>query len=217
MIVDSGNRRTFSSGAVRDCGNKGRCDLLPLGVIGDFYGRAHSNSAKNLAEIFKNIALFQESGLVEPLHEVLRLSSRYLSFESLSSMFLEVARHFEDGCAKYGENNWRKGIPAKCYIDSAVRHLLKYIRGDVDEPHNRAFVWNIMCCIWTCVHKPELNDYKVVGETITAGGDKPTSTEKYPVTKFLKSMLPTDKSCTCDEVDWSDVIKKMWEAGVFYD
>ena len=35
-IKDSGNRREFSSGAVRDINEgKGRCDLLPLGVIGE--------------------------------------------------------------------------------------------------------------------------------------------------------------------------------------
>ena len=63
-------------------------------------------------------------------------------------MFLEVSKHFEEGAKKYGENNWQKGIPPSCYIDSAVRHYLKWLRGDNDEPHDRAFVWNIMCCIW---------------------------------------------------------------------
>ena len=35
-LQDSGNRREFDSGAVRDINEgKGRCDLLPLGVIAD--------------------------------------------------------------------------------------------------------------------------------------------------------------------------------------
>jgi hypothetical protein len=75
-------------------------------------------------------------------------------------MLLEVAKHFEDGAKKYGENNWQKGIPVRCYIDSAVRHYMKYSRGDTDEPHDRAFCWNLLCAIWTCKHMPELNDYK---------------------------------------------------------
>lgn len=34
MIHDSGERRTFSTGAVRDItDNKGRCDLMPLSVV----------------------------------------------------------------------------------------------------------------------------------------------------------------------------------------
>jgi hypothetical protein len=65
-----------------------------------------------------------------------------------ATMLLEVAKHFEEGAKKYGENNWQKGIPVHCYIDSAVRHYLKWLRGDKDEPHDRAFVWNLMCCIW---------------------------------------------------------------------
>lgn len=82
-----------------------------------------------------------------------------LMFGGDEDMLLEAAKHFEAGAAKYGEWNWQKGIPTHCYIDSAVRHYLKFLRGDNDEPHDRAFVWNILCCIWTCKHKPELNDY----------------------------------------------------------
>lgn len=81
------------------------------------------------------------------------------SDQNISDMILDVSVHFEDGAVKYGENNWQKGIPVHCYIDSAVRHYLKYIRGDEDEPHERAFVWNLLCCIWTVKQKPELNKY----------------------------------------------------------
>jgi hypothetical protein len=80
-------------------------------------------------------------------------------------MLLEVSKHFEEGAKKYGEHNWQKGIPTHCYIDSAVRHYLKWLRGDTDEDHSRAFVWNIICCISTCIHKPELNDYAKEGES----------------------------------------------------
>ena len=33
-------------------------------------------------------------------------------------------------------------------IRLALRHYLKHKRGDMDEPHDRAFVWNLLCCIW---------------------------------------------------------------------
>ena len=74
-------------------------------------------------------------------------------------MLLEVSKHFEDGCKKYGENNWKKGIPVSRYIDSAARHYLKWCRGDQDEPHDRAVCWNLMCAVWTCINMPELNEY----------------------------------------------------------
>ena len=63
------------------------------------------------------------------------------------TMLLEVAKHFEAGMKKYGQDNWR-GIPAWSFIDSATRHYLKWRRGDKDEAHDKSFVWNVMCCIW---------------------------------------------------------------------
>jgi len=163
-IKDSGNRRKFESGAVRDIQEgKGRCDLLPLGVVADLMG------LKELMRIHE----FKSTGDVIPLFDALKeFSSIYMTKDEngkiteydskekeLSDMMLEISIHFEEGAKKYGENNWRKGIPAYCYIDSAVRHYLKWIRGDNDEPHDRAFAWNLLCCIWTCQNKPELNTY----------------------------------------------------------
>lgn len=163
-IKDSGNRRKFESGAVRDIQEgKGRCDLLPLGVVADLMG------SKELMRIHE----FKSTGDVIPLFDALKkFSSIYMTKDEsgkiteydtkekeLSDLILEVSIHFEEGAKKYGDNNWRKGIPAYCYIDSAVRHYLKWIRGDNDEPHDRAFAWNLLCCIWTCQNKPELNTY----------------------------------------------------------
>lgn len=147
-IKDSGTRREFSTGAVRDIQEgKGRCDLMPLlpisWVIGD--------------TVLCHIEDYKQTGHAKYLINALKSTVLY---EDKLTMFLEVSKQFEDGAKKYGENNWQKGIPTNCYIDSAVRHYLKYLRGDKDEPHDRAFVWNILCCIWTCVNKPELNVYE---------------------------------------------------------
>ena len=150
QILDSGNRREFETGAVRDIQEgKGRCDLLPLDIIGDLLSN----------EIFYNIDAFQHGGDFEYLRVALEIFLRDKSDWDIYTAFLELAKHFEAGAKKYGERNWQKGIPVRCYIDSAVRHYLKLCRGDTDEPHDRAFVWNIVCAIWTCVHMPELNEY----------------------------------------------------------
>lgn len=150
VIKDSGERREFGTGAVRDIQEgKGRCDLMPLDVVANLLCESPLGS----------IAAFQNTGN----HASLKIAlcdfdnEHYKNFPTL---FLEVAKHFEDGAKKYGENNWQKGIPVRCYIDSAVRHYLKWLRGDKDEPHDRAFCWNILCAIWTCKHMPELNDYR---------------------------------------------------------
>lgn len=158
-ILDSGDRTEFASGAVRDMREgKGRCDLLPLDVIRDIYSDHDygDEGDSNTDAIFGALDSFCTSGNPEFLFDVLSYFDRYITWVD---MLLEVAKHFEEGAKKYGDDNWRKGIPVRCYIDSAIRHYLKYLRGDKDEPHDRAFVWNILCCIWTCKHKPELNEY----------------------------------------------------------
>lgn len=157
-IKDSGARREFETGAVRDIQEgKGRCDLLPLDVLAQLVKYKQICDQEGVNDVFMDIELFTNTGNKNFLFNAL---SHCCIFVDPFTMLLEVSKHFEEGAKKYGEYNWQKGIPTHCYIDSAVRHYLKYLRGDKDEPHDRAFVWNILCCIWTCVHKPELNDYK---------------------------------------------------------
>ena len=154
MIKDSGTRREFESGAVRDIQDgKGRCDLMPLDVVADYLSN----------DTIRYIGDFQKTSDVTFLCAALAV----IDWDDPYTIILEASKHFEEGAKKYGEHNWQKGIPTHCYIDSAVRHYLKHLRGDTDEPHDRAFVWNILCCIWTCIHKPELNDYRKVSENDT--------------------------------------------------
>lgn len=118
---------------------KGRCDLMPLEIIADWLGDA----------VLSNIGKFQdtveEHWLRIALDEFCALHFNANNYD----MLIEASKQFEDGAKKYGEHNWKKGIPMDSYIDSAVRHYLKFMRGDTDERHDRAFVWNILCCLWT--------------------------------------------------------------------
>lgn len=61
----------------------------------------------------------------------------------------EVAKVNEAGAVKYDARNWEKGIPLSRFADSALRHFMKYIRGDRDEPHDAMAAWNILCLIDT--------------------------------------------------------------------
>ena len=138
MIKDSGTRRKFASGAVRDIQEgKGRCDLLPLDVVSMLCGKP----------VIGAISRFQATGNHGYLLDAIGAFCRERNWD-VNTMLLEVSIHFEEGAKKYGENNWQKGIPPNCYVDSAIRHYLKWRRGDKDEPHDRAFVWNLMCCIY---------------------------------------------------------------------
>ena len=112
-ILDSGNRTEFSTGAVRDVQEgKGRCELLPLGVVADLM----------ISEEIGNIELFRKTGDKVYLHKCLGVFSQ--NFSCMAEMIWEVAKHFEEGCKKYGPNNWMLGIPLSRYMDSGIRHYL---------------------------------------------------------------------------------------------
>lgn len=58
-----------------------------------------------------------------------------------------LARHYENGAAKYGDRNWEKGQPQSRFMDSALRHLYKHLGGARDEDHLSAAAWNVLAMI----------------------------------------------------------------------
>lgn len=142
MIKDSGERTAYDTGAVRDMKKgKGRCDLLPLDIISDLLRDEQNNPDMILAAMNK-----------KDIRGALTLFAVKCYNGNMYTMILEVSKHFQNGAEKYGEYNWQKGIPLWSYKDSAIRHYLKWLRGDTDEPHDRAFVWNCLCYMWTEKH-----------------------------------------------------------------
>ena len=154
-ILDSGARREFSTGAVRDIQeNKGRCDLLPLDVVARLIMGANEPKDSILLSINSFVYTGDKDELLLAVHTFCR---EFLGCDVFTAL-LEVSKHYEEGAIKYQPRNWEKGIDLHCYIDSGVRHYLKYRRGDRDEPHDRAFIWNMLGAVWTYEHKPELID-----------------------------------------------------------
>jgi hypothetical protein len=151
-IKDSGSTTEFDTGAHRDSREgKGRCDLIPLEVAAEFM--CHDDTVLKPIPLNRNLIMhyiseFKNSGDTLDLYRVLVAFKNSSHWSDKYTMLLEVAKHYEAGAAKYGADNWKKGMPVHIYIDSAIRHYLKWLRGDNDEPHDRAFVWNILCCIW---------------------------------------------------------------------
>ena len=147
-LKDSGTRQEFETGAVRDVSEgKGRCDLLPLDTI-----HQYAND-----KTLKGVDAYLCTGDTRNLWIAIQHFCDHTGWD-FYTMLLEVSRQYEDGAHKYGDNNWRLGIPLHCYVDSAIRHYLKFRRGDADEPHDRAVCWNLLCAIWTQQHKPEMID-----------------------------------------------------------
>jgi hypothetical protein len=71
-------------------------------------------------------------------------------YDLISPYFIDrLAKHLENGAAKYGDRNWELGQPLSGYIDSAGRHLNKVLAGYTDEDHAMAAAWNIMAWVHT--------------------------------------------------------------------
>ncbi len=159
-LPDSGARKEFESGAVRDISEgKGRCDLLPLDVVNvllNLWSRDGVIPSDHTALLFAIQTYLDKGDPIHLLDAVCIFVHR--AFQDVYTALLELAKHYEDGARKYSDNNWRKGIPIHYFIDSAIRHYLKWLRGDADEPHDRAFLWNLVGAYWTHINKPEMRD-----------------------------------------------------------
>lgn len=104
-IKDSGERREFPGGGVRDMSaGKGDCASLPAAAL------------------------------------------------------LRLSLHYEAGAHKYSRWNYMKGIPISSCIDSALRHLLKYLDGWDDEPHLEAACFNCLTALQMEETHPEMQD-----------------------------------------------------------
>lgn len=156
MIKDSGNRTTFESGAVRDIQEgKGRCDLLPLNIVANFI--QDEGSDKILQLVYKVQEALKQKEYIEVINYLKKVFIEFCNENHLNryTTILEYSIHLEEGAKKYGEHNWQKGIPENRYIDSALRHYLKFKADETDERHDRAFIWNICALAWT------INEFKI--------------------------------------------------------
>lgn len=160
MIKDSGERREFETGAVRDMAEgKGRFDLMPLSEMADLFEGDH-----RIFSIIMDLSQMPDPGLRYSKPFVTNAIYNFIAYcknkdfedvtiGDVAEYMLEVAIHFEEGAKKYGEHNWEKGLPLNSYVDSATRHLMKHVSGMTDERHDRAFIWNILAYAYTVNHQ----------------------------------------------------------------
>lgn len=124
---------------------------------------------------------------------------------------MEVSKHCEEGALKYGEHNVDKGIPLHSLLDSASRHLAKYMVGMDDEDHLRAACWNLLWALNQRETHPELDDRFSVKKMQETLEDKPiitvvcsscgmrfqVGTEWWAHKKTLYNSIPDGAITTC--------------------
>lgn len=169
-MKDSGQRETFSTGAIREeREDKGRFDLVtPIGIrrvlaMPDFEWWAHTMD-EHLLNVIGLVESYIEGYRDE---DYLALAARDLlaaievdesakaakdttlwigtSMKRLSPVGMRrVAIVYEKGARKYANRNWEKGMPMGRFLDSALRHTFQALEGKRDEDHLAHAAWNIL-------------------------------------------------------------------------
>ena len=94
-----------------------------------------------------------ETGAVRDMHEG---KGDFVAMPA--DALLRLSKLYEAGAKKYGRFNYLKGIPISSFMDSALRHIYKYLAGWDDEDHLSAAAFNILGAMQMEEVKPEMND-----------------------------------------------------------
>lgn len=109
------------------------------------------------------------------------------------SAIWRIAKHMEDavapdpetGVPHYAERNWECGLPMHSMIDSAFRHLAKYMMGMTDEDHLCAAATNLLMAMWT-------------EDNVSGAQDIPTRKKATVVAHTAESPSPDNSPEVCD-------------------
>lgn len=75
-------------------------------------------------------------------------------------LLTRLAELYARGAEKYGDCNWQLAETEpeiKRFKESAWRHFVQWQKGEEDEDHGIATVWNIMAYEWLTKYKNERN------------------------------------------------------------
>jgi hypothetical protein len=62
-------------------------------------------------------------------------------------MLKALGKVMAEGAKHYGERNWEKGMPQEVFMESASRHYVSWMNGEVDEDHASKLIFNVMAWI----------------------------------------------------------------------
>lgn len=91
--------------------------------------------------------------------------------------FRELTYVYEYGAKKYERGNYRRGAPLTSYVDSALRHLFAYARGETNDResghhHLAHTLWNF----WIALDLPAHRDDRLPA-AVNDGGEEPEDEE----------------------------------------
>lgn len=147
-VLDGGQRTQFAGGGVREIDpTKGRCDLI--------YNSFFTDITHDF--IFNFIEQFVRTG---DKFYLIKATSQIIDtfYDCWQDAYLDLSKHYANGANKYAERNMEKGLPFHSMVDSALRHYVKALRGDEDENHKAAVIWNLTTLMYMVENKPEMND-----------------------------------------------------------
>ena len=128
-------------------------------------------------------------------------------FDLISPFALDRLAHwYEAGAKKYADRNWEKGMPFNRTLDSALRHLNRWMRGDRSEDHLAAAAWNVFAMLHfeETGQAEEWNNYpcykRIAPEIQQADAQKPDMKRDYQI-------LAVDlDGCLCEN-KWPEIGK----------
>lgn len=177
-IKMDGTPQAFAGGAIRySKTGKGRFDLIPSDVVckiitdtgklfdmGNYYVGLddiieEAYSEHYVSVIASLVCFIYHKEFKNPTAKTFDFGLTFNEFMiAFGRMLSDLAIHYEKGAEKYGENNWKKGIPAQSFRDSGLRHLSQWISGETDEPHHIAAIWNFFGLIWLAIQNDKSNN-----------------------------------------------------------
>lgn len=86
-----------------------------------------------------------------------RAAERYDLISPIGMRRLAATCH--EGCGKYGDYNWEKGMPVSEMLNHAIAHLYKYLEGDRSEDHLAHAAWNCFGAMHSEELWPNLNNH----------------------------------------------------------
>lgn len=134
-----------------------------VSIVSDYVQATMEQSEKFKAEAAKKVNSEQFATTVPnmtfPTGAIRGTDNSGVRFDLISSVGLRrLAETYAEGAAKYGDNNWLKGIPASNLLNHLEVHLNKFKSGDTSEDHLAHAAWNLFTLMHFQETRPELID-----------------------------------------------------------